>query len=205
MNLNRNNLLVSAMASKDTTRFNLNSIHLTSKYTEATNGHSFCRIDLPEQFDPEDVPAIIKTDKAENFQESILSLDGLKNIKLTKSQLPVIDGQLYIDVDESNKNGKVKVASTDLDNVFETNIAKLDCNYPDISFVLPKTPAKFRIGVSAKLLRDMADLIVKAKKGSQYETAILEFRSEVEPIMVLSETTEGQKITGLIMPMRIVD
>jgi DNA polymerase III sliding clamp (beta) subunit (PCNA family) len=202
MNLNKNNLLVGAMANKDGSHYNLNSIHLTKKFTEATDGHMLCRIDLPEQFEPEDVPIMVKTDKADFFDDAILSLDGLKNVKFTKSQLPIVDGQVYIDVESSNKNGKVKMATTDLDNVFETNARKIDGNYPDINLVLPKTPAKFRIGVSAKLLREMADLIVKGKKGTDALT-VLEFRSEVDPIMFLSKTNEGQKITGLIMPMRL--
>ncbi len=198
MNLNKLNLEVVRAASKDASRYNLNALHITPNYTEATNGHILARMTYPVQFEPGDVPEVIKTGKKEDIIPFMVPIDALKGIKFPKKvSLPML-ADLYIDVEATNGNGNAKFGMTDLQTTTQPEIRKIDGEYPDTEACVPKGEPVFEISLDGRYLATLAEMA----SGLNIRTGgiTLRFYGFNSPA-VMTAHNEEQEFYGLIMPM----
>jgi len=199
MNLNKLNLEVAKAASKETGRYNLNSIHFTKDYTESSNGHIMARVTYPEQFDPSEVPDLIKTGKKEDIQEFMIPADSLKGVKFPKKiSLPVLK-DLYVDVESTNSNGSAKFGMTDLETTIQPEIRKMEGEYPNVNACIPTSEPIFEVSLDGRYLAMMATIAAQFQERTGEIT--LHFHSFTSPV-VITAFNESQKFKGLIMPMR---
>ena len=161
MNINKINLNVAKCASTEKNRYNLNGIHFTKDFCEATNGHILARITYPTQFPLEEIPnQLIKTGLKDDLKDFIIPLDGVKNIPIVKGKvsMPIL-AETYIDVEQSNNNGTVKFQTTNLETTPTAEIRKIDGQYPDTSQVWPKDEdAVFEICLNAEYVKRICEI-----------------------------------------------
>jgi hypothetical protein len=201
MNINKLNLEVSKCASKEESRY-LNGVHFTKNYTEATNGSILARITYPVQFDPEEMPAQIKTDKKENMKDFLVPLNGIKDIKFPKKACLPILNDVYIDVQSTNDNGIARFVSTDLQTTPVTEIRKVDGEFPDTNQIWPKDEeAVFEICLDPEYLKKLCEIADQCYDRSG--DIRLTFYGVEKPVKVFAyNANTTQEFTGIIMPIR---
>lgn len=203
MNINKLSLEVSKCASTERSRYNLNGVHFTPKFMEATNGHILGRITYPIQFNPEEVPSVIKTAKKEEIKDFIIPLDGIKEIKLPNGKgasLPILN-EVYIDVEHTNSSPVARFSSTNLETTPVTEIRKIDGEFPKTEAIWPKDDqAVFEINVDPHYLKVMGEIGQSVASRSQGVT--LTFYGKDSPMKIKAYNNDtSQEFTGLIMPM----
>lgn len=175
--VNKANLEVIGIASTDKTRQCLIGVHITKDYTEATNGIALIRVATPRG--------------NENEGEIILSPTSVKDIlrKIGKSDALVGDESCEIGHDGAGHQERLNVTSIDL-------------KFPNIDAVMPKAEdLNFEITFSIDLL---AQFFTTLKKINPAGRVTLHFQTGGDPKPVKSTCdggSDGQTITGLIMPM----
>ena len=199
MNLNKNNLEVIKAASNEASRYQLDSIHITKDFTECTNGHILARMSYPKQFDPEDLPATVKTGKKEDIIPFAIPVDGLKGIKFPKKiSLPVL-ADLYVDVDYTNSNGNSKFGMTDLQTTTSPEIRKNEGEYPDTEVIMATGEPIFEISLDGRYLSILA--LMAAGLNAREGGITLKFYGFNHPAVITAHNDE-QEFKGLIMPMK---
>lgn len=199
MNINKANIIVGKCASTDESKYHLNSIHFTKDFTESTNGHILARMSYPEpQFDPADVPDVIKTGPKELIQPFIIPVKALKDVKFPKrSSLPVLM-DLYVDVDSTNQNGNAKFGMTDLQTTSTPEVKKMEGEFPETDRVWPTIAPVIEICVNPAYLKTMCD--IAGGMGDKIKLTLYDANS---PIKVSArDNNTQQEFTGLVMPMR---
>lgn len=205
MNINAANLKVGLAASTDPARTQINTIHITRGYTEATNGHMLARVSLPFQYDPEEVPIMCPTGKAEDIIPFAVMAKPAMAIKPMKSNrrisMPCIDGNVFIDVTETNSNGTAAFSSTDLESTISPKLTKLDGDYPDTDKVIPTDEPDFKVLVSIEHLQTLLTIA----KATGAETVLLSGESKgIKPLCLDSENINTmQTFKGILMPIRL--
>lgn len=206
MNLNTANLMVGKAASTDLTRYNLNSIHVTDSYTEATNGHILARVSLPFQFPIDDIPEVIKTEDAEYIEPFIMPAKAAMLIKTFKAKkhggYPCLNDALYIDVEKTNMNGTVKFMTTDLDSTLTPELSKIKEEYPPCDRVIPKVnPVNDKAFHAVFDISYLETLLAIAKSTGAEEVCIDSGNTYVSEAVLLTAEYADQKFTGVIMPI----
>jgi DNA polymerase III sliding clamp (beta) subunit (PCNA family) len=205
MNINTANLMVGKAASTDNLRMNLNSIHVTAEYTEATNGHIMARVGLPLQFPCDDVPDVIKTEDAEYLEPFVIPAKAAMSIKTFKAKgktgIPCLIDTLYIDVEKTNMNGTAIFSATDRESVINPILSKMDVGYPDTSRVIPSFTGEDDIYHTRLNIAYLETLLAIAKSTGSESVTIDARRGDGRPVLLTAEN-DGQKFTGVIMPLR---
>ncbi len=200
--LSQPELGLTVFASKDVSRYQMSNIHVTSKHTEATNGHFMCRVEK-DSMDPEDFPVIENTGHDFDFEKGIdvcIPIDTLKSFKIPKkSTLPIFT---YAKL--STNENQCYLASTDLKTTQIAPIPNLDITYPDVEQVLPHIQDGIQIGLSAEYLGVIADYVNKfgsRTKGIMF--TIPKDYTNNTPVEFQATLENGQVAKGVIMPMKI--
>jgi hypothetical protein len=200
MNINATNLKVGMAASKDITRRNLMSIHVTPDYTEATNGHIVARVGLPFQFPCEDIPSACPTQDSVHLRPFIMPADTAMKMKPCKvKNLPCLDGQFYVDVEGTNLNGKARFTSFDLDNLQAPELVKIDMDYPDIDRVIPSGDPEFRQGFNIEYL----ETLLAIAKSTGAKSVVLNYYGHCKPLVMETHELGTNTFKGAIMPIRL--
>jgi len=201
MNLNKANLAVAAAASIDLSRPNINSIHITDKFTEATNGPILARVSLPYQFDPGNVPFSCPTDKATEINPFIIPAKSAVTIKLPKHRtLPMCNDTLFVDVEKTNLSEGAYFNATDLTSMISPMIKKIDSDYPDIDQIVKiDDEVHFHTFLSVNYLQTLLNI---AKIVGCEHVTIDGYDKPNKPVIIKGENIEGQEFYGMIMPCR---
>ena len=205
MNINTANLMVGKAASTDAIRMNLNSIHVTAGYTESTNGHILARVSLPFQYDPEELPVVIKTEDAEYLEPFIIPAKPAMAIKLFKSKgnIPCLSDALYIDVEKTNMNGTARFIATDRETTITPELNKIDADYPETDRVIPTTEPTYHVKLNISYLEIL--LAIAKSTGAEFVTIDGNSQPKTDygtaPVLLKSEHN-GQIFTGVIMPVK---
>ena len=204
MNINKNNLLVSKVASKDDKREGLKSIRFTQNYTEATDGHRLVRITYPEQIKQDQLPTNIKTEDVQEIKEFIIPATSTKDIKFYKGPLDFMD-QAFVNVGATNANGSANFISTDLESTSSPEIKKVDSQWPDTDKVWPEGTPIFEVAVNAQYLEDLCNIAksLDKNKNSHHTMVMRFFGPNLGIILEAKEPGTGQIMTALLMPVRM--
>lgn len=198
--------MVGKAASIDPTRENLNSIHVTAAHTEATNGHILARVSLPKQFSCDDLPATIKTEDAEYIEPFIVPAKAAMQMKPFKvKNIACLDNSIFIDVEKTNINGVARFAMTNIDVTVTPELAKIDAVFPDCDRVIPMKKPDFQVDLNIAYLETL--LAIAKSTGAE----VITLRGNLpendptfvsnKPIILTAEN-DGQKFTGVIMPIK---
>lgn len=194
MRINRANLAILGMASKDETRHNLTGLQVTQNETVATNGHMLGWVTVlgdgpvPEGTVPEAPlkPCVIASESAKTLKQAI----------------PKKDGYATVDVHGTNAGGEFLATIKNGDVVSPVAIKKVDADFPDWEQVVPKTKLVSMAAFDVKYLAEMCSAV--KEMGGRAVVIEMHRNSEVEATVfraLLSDT--GQVATFIIMPMRV--
>ena len=205
MNLNAANLKVGLAASTDKTKANLNSIHITSRYTEATNGHILARVSLPEQYD-DDVPTCCPTSDARDIVPVVVPAKPVMGIKIPKDKRPTLNA-VYIDVEKTNTGKMVVFGTTDRKSTLTPTVDKIDDLYSETDRVLPSESAIDDMPFRTCLNIDYLKTLLEIAKSTGAEIVYLYGGDHTNkkpmqmPVILKSKNEKTmQTFTGIIMP-----
>ena len=199
LSLNRRTLSPLHCASSDSTRFNINSLHVEANGTTiATDGHILAVVTpgTPLEIGDELTPFTLEA-------------DHLK--ALNKEQRKRTAPEATIALESTNANGHCRIETAGSGAV---EIPKLDCTYPDWKQVLPTDPTHYTVRISLHVLESMiatARQFTDTKKGQggAFGTAgaksIVQFDfqedSDCKPIVVTTEDRDtGDTLKVVMMP-----
>lgn len=193
--LNRHNLSVVEMASRDASRFGLNAIHVTPEFTEASDGHIAIRVARLPQSD-----AYVPVAGEELVSEQNFMLP-LAEAKQALKAIPVKAGSTSVAVIRADQNRTVSV----LNGASTQNIAvpEVAATFPDLDCVIPSADGyRFAISVNPELLRIIADAAAKHQAGARVPVINMFFTESTGAITLEWETNAAQPVTALLMPVR---
>ena len=175
----RLSLSVSKAASKDDTRRNLSGIYFEGNKTVATNGHILSMVENPG---PEPVykPFIVAA-------VDIPKVAKNEKLEFKPEDIDKVSARFTV---SNCKPGSVRIQTAEL----------IDADFPDYSQVMPKTEPAFSIRLDARLI----SLLMDIHTGVDTRIAGVDFHfwDDLSPVKLVSELSEGRKITSLCMPLR---
>ena len=190
MLLNKHNLAVVDAVSTNVARIGLHHIHITGRYTEATNGHIAVRVSLPKV----DTAGL---GECELPSKGItIEADDIREIakRLPKSKIIAI-GEI--------KDDKVQIA-TDASVMFAR---QGDAPYPNTDQIWPSGTPKHKVSIDLKKLEKLVKIMRKAMDDPNRDAAqVVQFEFQTNPATAIVvrgfKPDDGQDVVGLIMPCR---
>lgn len=130
--LNKSSLEIIVFASKEQKRYNLNSLHVTKDYVEATDGSILVRLSHPKG-DPDEFP--ITSGEPFDKIDFALPIESIKGIKIpTKSPLPILLNSCL-----SKEGEAINISTTNLDTMQTVKIRSVDGEFPDTEPIIDKS------------------------------------------------------------------
>jgi hypothetical protein len=204
MLLNKFNLSIAKLASKEVSRFTLSGIHVTPKATVVTDGHSLMAVSTLET-PAEGFPN--RTDSGLTLQDTFKPFNLSAELALKaaadlpkRSNLPILQCAAIAVNGDPNKP---KVLTTDLERHAEYP-AMESANFPDWERVMPRTDAaNFAISLDARKLKPILEQFIAFADTVSKDRAPVTFRFEDPTKAVrMDAKANEQTMTGLLMPMR---
>lgn len=179
MKLTKEIFNISKIASTDVMRANLNNVHITPKYIEATNGHMLVRVQIEDGIEAL-FPAKLFTSAAKGARKGEL-------VKVEKSEGDKCCGDTY----SFTVQGEL-ASSTNLRDQSPSMSA-----YPDTDQVLPKGPFKTEIGFSPAYM----EVIAKTAKQLGIKCLRMKVGEGCQPMRIEDEANPENFF--ILMPMRL--
>jgi len=211
--LNKHNLNIAQLCSKEESRFTLQGILVSPEGTVVTDGHVLMKVTLPDM--PEDsAPVIDGCTPTAEFKPFILpkaaALDIAKQIPKS-STIPVIQNVFVgseTDAEtvdpKSDEPKPVVLGVTDLETPKVFRPKRLTGNFPDYTRVIPKDEtAEFAIGMDMKLLSRLVKQLDSFIDNKSISAATLYFKDEDSAMWIKARNAEtGQEAVAIGMPFR---
>jgi hypothetical protein len=205
--VNKRNLELAKLASKEESRYQLSAILLTEAETVVTDGHILARVSLPEH-KPEQFPVIEGFTPNGSNRDALIpreaALDAAKRIT-KKTSIPILTCAA-VSVDDKPKDASgdeaksatVTIATTDLDTHHITPTREPEGCFPNWHVIWPKE-AKLEIVLDCKLL---IGLLQQAAQFGQY--ARFRFYGPDKAVRIdTQKNDDGQEFNALLMPARM--
>jgi len=195
--LNKYNLQIIKIASKDSNRFALEHLKVEKDKTIACDGRRLIEVTRPK-VNKEDFPVIpgfpLVEDKVFYLNESEIK-KVLTNLP-KKPSLPILNN---IGINQQEKS--TNLLTTDLDSNAVIQCREKDLDYPDTEKVYPQGE-HIKIKVNAKLLKEICEQVVNFTDDKNYAINLSIYDKD-KPIKFSSRRGEtGQIMQGLIMPIK---
>lgn len=199
---NKENFTVAKVASKDQSRYNLNSIYCHPKFTVGCDGHALMIVTAPKM-DIEEMPVPAEGELTDKFEPFILNLDDAKKVEKSipkKPTFPILQHVALLKSDNSN----AKLYTTDLQSQNITVSKKIDGKYPQFGKAMPKGKPIKTIRVQTKLLKTLVEAIEQAQgKRDQPWVDLQIYENEEGYIGLKSHNSDtDQRITAVLMAMK---
>jgi len=207
MLLNRHNLSIVALASKDETRHSLQGVRVTKDYTEATDGYRLARVTVPTGNPAEfpnvgitangSMPAVTVPATAAKALEKALPRPGRSR------RLPILENAL-VDT-EAAQRGTFRAIATDLETQTPVEAAVIEGQYPDSDPVFPGGEPLATVHINGLYLAECAKLAAGMTNGRSHGIKLLIYDKDgLAPVKIEATNPDtGQTATFLIMPMRL--
>jgi len=207
MLFNRNNLQLYQLADKGSSRPELTGVLFKRDRTLATDSYILAEVvnsdemlrqanDLPDL--PDKGKLLLNFAKKGYIIPASSVKKALGNIPVNP-QLPVLEYARFCQPFDPLTS---KIATTNLERADVVNVKNIDADYPDTSRVMPDEQGekayKF-ISLNRKYLKKIADLFNSMEMGDTIQIGI---KDTTSPVYLKGESKTGQKIKGLIMPIR---
>lgn len=209
MLLNKHNLAIAALASKDETRHDLVGLHVTATCTEATDGHRAARVTLPND-DPADFPSAAGVALNGTMPSLVAPIPAVKALAKAipgKSRHPILRNAL-VDT-AAAEGGTFKAVVTDLETTTPIEARALDVRFPDFDAIMPKSPPYVSVGINGKYLSEVAKIAADMADGRACAIRLEipapnETGEVIGPVVIrVSNAETGQEGVFLIMPVRL--
>jgi hypothetical protein len=225
--LNKHNLEIAELASKDESRFTLNAIYVTPEATVETDGHQLVMVTTPD-IDAESFPATPGVTPTKKFKPFLLDAEtALKIAKAIprKTTLPVL--ACVAIGSESDKEppkaakgedqqpGTAVLAVNNLESPQVFQPKKMKGNFPDYERVIPKPGSEFfQVGFDLNILVPVLERFQKFLKPDRNikppAPVSFQFQQPTEGssgainhnALRLDAENDGQKMTAVVMPLR---
>jgi hypothetical protein len=212
MLLNKHNLNIAALCSKEESRFTLKAILVTPEASVETDGHQLIKVTLPN-LKVESFPDIANKPKPVDTWKPFLlpASEALNIVKALpkKSSIPVLKCAAVTEA--TDQNGHASILVTDLEMTREFNPKKPEGNFPDYERVMPKDEeveyrTAFNPELLGRVLKQVQDFISEDKtvrRGIRhFNGCILSFTKPNGALRIEAKNDEGQTMTAVVMPMR---
>lgn len=199
--LNQNNLRITALAKAKCDGRNLQYIRVEKDRTVVTDGRCLIMVDKPtvdgnefpelpnKECDKFTKPYFISPAEARKIIDSIPG----------KSKMSILQNAIEVTNDRF-----IKVITTDLDTALTVTIrAKDDLQYAKYGDVFPKAEPVIEVDLNVHLFSRVCDVLKKIV-GDNLRVKFA-FYAPTLAVKFTAQTEEGQKITGLIMPLKVED
>jgi hypothetical protein len=202
--LNKHNLEIARLASKEESRYVIGGILVTPAETVVTDGHCLVTVSTPK-WPAESFPVIDGVVPTEEFEPFILPAKAALEIaKAIPSSTSLLILQ-HVIVGEEGKDSKSAVlATTDLDLPRVFRPRKLEGRFPDHKLVIP---GRERVSVAICLNLELLEKVVKELKalaknklGAPALISVIDDRS---PCMIEVQGEDGQTAQAVIMPINL--
>jgi hypothetical protein len=201
--LNRHNLDIASLCSKEESRYSLCGILVTKERTCVTDGHLLVTVTTPD-IPPDNIPIIEGINPSEDPIPFIMPADQALSISKAipkRSLIPVITNAFV----ESGEGDSAKVAVTDLESPRIFNCKKIPGIFPKFDQVIPSPDsAEIAIAVDANLMINVLKSLgsVSAATKEKLASVILRISDPCAPIRFDAENKDtGQKAVGVLMPL----
>lgn len=206
--LNRHNLTIAKLASKEESRFALTRIRITPERSEVTNGHYAVTVTAPP-FDAADFPERQGTPRAlDHFEPFTIAADSaLKAVKGHPAGKSASIPILATTAVGLTADGNPALVATDLEQVQVTEVRDgKDAAFPDFDRVFPAPDTvTFAMELDAAYLLALLQTIVDFKgrpKNGQRCPVTIRIHENGRRIFGLSASNdEGQQLRAVLMPI----
>ncbi len=202
MLLNKANLNLANITSKEASRYQLNGILVEENCTVATDGHRLMVIGAVRDINAADFPLVNSQPALDKFPPFILSrataLEIAKSLP-SKERIPALNCAAVVRVPNGEAEKRATLVTTDLDThrVFDSRVG--EGQFPNWRAILPK--GKKPISAISFDPDLMIGVLQQMKASGVKQVALRVFDSS--SAMRLDATLEsGQPVLGILMPMR---
>jgi len=182
--LNKNNFLIAEIVNIDRGGA-IAGLHITKKYTEATDTYCLLRVSANEA-DIEECP--INFGKPIEPDNIIIRKSDCKDIagKFKRVTLPILENAIPHDEDEDI----IKFTTTDTDKTDTVIAQKIEGEYPQIDNIIYDkiNGIKFNVPLFKKMINTLSKM-----------TGEIELQFGEEKLLFRGETVSGQEIKGMLM------
>ena len=209
MFLNKHNLAIAALASKDQTRYALHGLHITPTETAATDGHCLGRVTLPD-FPRGDFPVVGVEESDKPFAPCIIPKDAADRLAKQlpkKASIPILENAL-VDIERS-QGDTFRAVTTDRDTTQPLEVSKVEGEFPTLDNVMPTGEPVLTVGFNALLLAQVLK-VAGSITDSQNRVVKLEFfdqkykGKQVGPVKITCQNVHtGQTGTFLVMTCQV--
>jgi hypothetical protein len=204
--LNKHNLAIASLASKEESRFTLNAILVTPECTIETDGHQLVMVTTPKDVPVDSFPQVPGIPPATlDFKPFLLPAAEAQKIAKSLPKKTTIPALLHAGIstpaDDSEDN---LIFVTDPEAAQSFRIRKVKGNFPDHNRVMPKPDdSRFQIALDARLLRTVLGTLDSFVDSRQNAPVRFYFKSPNEALRIDADNGEtGQHMTAVVMPMR---
>ena len=210
MLLNKHNLAIANLASKDQSRYPLTAIQVTQKRTVVTNGHYAVMVTLPDMADidfpriPNFTPANGETPDFLLCREDALAI---AKVMPSKERISILNNAQVGTAINAGFGESRAIASTDLETQNVRSIEHLDGTFPNIEQCYPSKGKKsLTIGLSAEYLYKLAKSALDTCSGGRRKSVVIKLTINDPQMAVLMKCHNfktHQDWTAVLMPCRI--
>ena len=196
---NKNNFMIHSLASGYPSHAKEN-IHVTSDFTEATNGHYLIRVYTKDEKEA-DVP---ETDNLKALKEKIdvlIPANSAREIEkaIPKKQYPQILNHTWLG--ENTNDDTVEFICTDLETWKPTVVRKVKERYPNTESIISsmgKDKPKVTIGFKSEYMEKLCQQFKKADiKGIK-----LSIYGDDKAMKLEGKNSDGQEVLVILMPTK---
>jgi hypothetical protein len=204
--INRHNLNIAALASKEESRYTLSSVYITPDMTIETDGHQLVIVTTQaiDRDNSGDIDGVKATDEFEPFllpakkaAELAAAIPGKFKVGVGRKEQTVKGRCAAVVADKTNQNGSAIFGVTDADSQKVFSLKKAAGKFPDHTKVVPeKKGATLSVCVSLDVLMPVL------RQMEKFCTAY----GKAKPVMIrFYDATSEQEMTAVVMPMRPAD
>lgn len=199
--LNKNNLNIAKLASKEDSKYTLAGILVTPQHTVVTDGVVLFVV-ANSALEVADFPKVGDAEAIGSFKSFILPSDAALNIPKVlpkKEPIPILNHAAVTAVQEGEAGITATIITTNLETSNRFDVHCTGGTFPMWEAVLPDTAkARLTMTVDADRLISLLQQFVFAKSPA----VTLSIQDAESAIRLDGVSDEGQHLTGVLMPMR---
>lgn len=210
---NKNNLLISPVASKSEVRKELTGVLFKKDRTVATDSYKLIEVKNVEKYQklaseypqlPDKVKPINNFSKAGYIIPAKSVAKVLRNlIEVKNDTLPVLNNCIFANTSEPDKTSRI--ATTDLERADIVSVNNIKGKYPDYEQIIPNTNKGgfTKTTINVKYLKEVVDILAKMDhRRAGVDEIDIYTNNDEKPLVIKMAGAMGQEITALIMPFK---
>ena len=198
--LNRHNLNIAKLASKEGSRFTLNAIFVTQTDTVETDGSQLVVVSRPKMGDTTEVPEDYPDQPVETHAAFLLPASDAAKIQGALKN----GNNAEICASETQGDSRiVPVVTADNDSAQTHRVRVPSGNFPDYQRVIPPASKNtFKITLNAKLVKDLMAQFETFTKTQMNPAVEFYFFGETNSVRMDADGGNDQHMTAVLMPMK---